>query len=49
MLVICGAGLCAVVLLFLNPLLHLFGGTPEVMPYAQDYLSITAVGLPFLY
>ena len=47
MLVICGAGLCAVVLLFLNPLLHLFGGTPEVMPYAQDYLSITAVGLPF--
>ena len=32
---------------FLNPLLHLFGGTPEVMPYAQDYLSITAVGLPF--
>ena len=34
-------------LLFLRPLLSLFGATTDVMPYAVDYLGITAVGLPF--
>lgn len=32
---------------FLEPLLLFFGATPEVMPYAIDYVSVTLVGLPF--
>lgn len=48
MLVICGIGIGAIVLIFLNPLLHVFGVTPEVLPYAQDYTGITAWGIPFL-
>ena len=46
-LVITGAVLALVVLLFLRPLLGLFGATTDVMPYAVDNLGITAVGLPF--
>ena len=46
-LVITGVILAVVVLLFLRPLLSLFGATTDVMPYAVDYLGITAVGLPF--
>ena len=48
MLVICGVVIGAVVLIFLNPLLHLFGVTKEILPYAQDYTGITAMGIPFL-
>ena len=47
MLVICGVVIGAVVLIFLNPLLHLFGVTKEILSYAQDYTGITALGLPF--
>ena len=46
-LVISGGILTVIVLLFLKPLLHFFGGTADVMPYAIDYMGITAVGLPF--
>ena len=46
-LVISGAVLCVIVLLFLKPLLTLFGATMDVMPYAVDYTGITALGLPF--
>mgnify|MGYP004663623057 FL=1 len=46
-LVISGAVLCVIVLLFLKPLLTLFGATKDVMPYAVDYTGITALGLPF--
>ena len=46
-LVIMGTILAVVVLLLLRPLLSLFGATKDVMPYAVDYLGITAVGLPF--
>ena len=46
-LVITGAILAVAVLLFLRPLLSLFGATTDVMSYAVDYLGITAVGLPF--
>ncbi len=42
-----GTVIAVIVLLFLKPLLHLFGGTPDVMPYAIDYMGITAIGLPF--
>lgn len=48
MLGICGVVIAAVVLLFLNPLLQIFGVTPEVLPFAQDYTGITAYGIPFL-
>lgn len=48
MLVICGVIIMLVMLSFLRPLLHLFGATAEVMPFALDYTGITAVGTPFL-
>lgn len=48
MLVMSGAGIAVIVIIFLNPLLHLFGVTPDVLPYAQDYTGITAFGIPFL-
>ena len=46
-LVLFGTVIAVIVLLFLKPLLTFFGGTPEVMPYAIDYMGITAIGLPF--
>ena len=46
-LALVGVILTVIVLIFLQPLLNLFGATKEVMPYAMDYLGITAVGLPF--
>lgn len=48
MLGLSGVLISAIVITFLNPLLHLFGVTPEVLPYAQAYTSITAYGIPFL-
>ena len=38
----------AVALLFRRPLLLLFGATPDVLPYALTYTSITAFGLPMV-
>lgn len=46
-LVTAGVSIAAIVLIFLHPLLLLFGGTPDVMPYATDYVGIIAIGLPF--
>ena len=46
-LVISGVVIAAIVLLFLEPLLHAFGATSEVLPYAVDYTGITALGIPF--
>lgn len=46
-LVLFGAVIAMIVLLFLKPLLTFFGGTLDVMPYAIDYMGITAIGLPF--
>jgi len=48
LLVISGIVIAVVTLSFLNPLLHLFGVTKQVLPYAQDYTGITAFGIPFL-
>ena len=48
MLVLSGLFLCVVTELFLTPLLNLFGAPGEVLPYARDYMRITAVGFPFL-
>lgn len=47
MLTISGTVIAVIILAFLKPLLHVFGGTAEVMPYAADYVGITAFGLPF--
>lgn len=46
-LVISGVSIAVIVLVFLEPLLHIFGTTSEVLPYAMDYTGITALGLPF--
>ena len=47
MLAFCGVFLGVIALVFLKPLLKLFGATESVMPYAIDYTAIIAVGLPF--
>ena len=48
MLAVSGVLIAVTVLVFLYPLLHLFGVTPDVLPYALDYTGITAFGIPFL-
>ncbi|MDO4473614.1 MAG: MATE family efflux transporter [Eubacteriales bacterium] len=48
MLLIGGTLIAVVTLLFLNPLLHLFGVTDQILPYAQQYTGICAFGTPFL-
>lgn len=48
MLVLCGLILCIIALLFLTPLLKMFGSPDDVLPYAKDYVSITAIGFPFM-
>ena len=48
MLVISGVLLATVSLIFLNPLLRLFGAPDNVMPYAEEYVRITAFGFPLL-
>ncbi len=35
-------------LIFLEPMLILFGATPEILPYAADYLGIILMGMVFL-
>lgn len=48
MLTVCGVILSAITLCFLTPLLRLFGSPDDVLPYARDYVQITALGFPFL-
>ncbi|MCR4780702.1 MAG: MATE family efflux transporter [Ruminiclostridium sp.] len=48
MLSVCGIVLGAVTLVFLDPMLTLFGANDAIMPYAEEYVSITAFGFPFL-
>ena len=48
MLTLSGVVLSAITLCFLTPLLKLFGSPDDVLPYAQDYVKITAYGFPFL-
>jgi putative MATE family efflux protein len=43
-----GVLLSLVTLLFLTPLLRVFGAPDDVLPYAQTYVRITAFGFPFL-
>lgn len=43
-----GIAYFAIIMLFLEPMLWAFGATPTVMPYAKEYTSITAIGMPIL-
>lgn len=46
MQVIAGVFIMLVVLIFLKPILVLFGATETVLPYATTYTWITAIGVP---
>ena len=48
MLIASGIVISAITLVFLTPLLKIFGSPDDVLPYAQEYVSITALGFPFL-
>ncbi len=48
MLMLSGIVISTVTFLFLTPLLKLFGSPDEVLPYAQEYVRVTAIGFPFL-
>lgn len=48
LLLVAGTALAAVVLLFLDPLVHLLGATQTVFSMARQYTAITAPGIPFL-
>lgn len=43
-----GVAIACVVVLWKTPILLLCGATESVLPYAQEYLGITAFGIPFL-
>ncbi len=45
---ISGVALCVVTQVFMGPLLQAFGTPDNVMPYAVEYLRVTAIGFPFL-
>ena len=48
MMAIAGIVLFIVTQIFLTPMLQGFGATKEVLPYAETYTRITAIGFPFL-
>ncbi|MDE6788611.1 MAG: MATE family efflux transporter [Ruminococcus sp.] len=48
MLIISGVVISAITFAFLTPLLKLFGSTDNILPYAQDYVFVSAFGFPFL-
>ncbi len=48
MSVIFGVIYAVLVEIFLTPLLKAFGATADILPYAVQYASITAIGMPFL-
>lgn len=48
MLIFSGILISAVTFAFLTPLLKLFGSPDDVLPYAKDYVFVSAFGFPFL-
>ncbi len=48
LLLLLGIFLCIGVRIFLEPLMHLFGATPDVLDYALTYTGITSFGFPFV-
>ena len=47
MMVIAGVVIMILVKLFLVPMLQLFGATPTILPYAEEYAGTTLWGIPF--
>lgn len=47
MLIICGVLFTIIVQLFMQPLLYVFGATPQTNDYATTYLGITSLGFTF--
>lgn len=47
MVTIAGVCMLVITLLFLNPIVRVFGATEKLLPFALDYGYIIAVGLPF--
>ena len=47
-LLICGVIICALIRVFLEPMLKVFGATENILPYAMQYAGITSFGIPFL-
>lgn len=48
LLFLCGFVLCIITQIFLNPMLKAFGSPDDVLPFASEYVRITAIGFPFL-
>lgn len=48
MMVVIGIVLCAVVRIFLEPMMYAFGATDEILNYSLIYTGITSLGFPFL-
>ena len=48
MMVGIGVLMILIVEIFLTPILRFFGSPADVLPYAQEYARITALGFPFL-
>lgn len=48
MLVLTSVAVSFITLLFLRPMLLFFGSPEDVLPYAESYVRISAVGFPFL-
>lgn len=45
---LCGFCIMVFGLFFLNPLAHMLGSTPTILPYAKDYLRIILFGAPYM-
>lgn len=48
MLIVSGIVISAITFAFLTPLLKLFGSPDNILPYARDYVFVSAFGFPFL-
>lgn len=48
LLVVSGIVISTITLVFLKSLLNLFGADQDIMPFAVDYVRVTALGFPFL-
>ena len=46
-ILITGSAIAILVIIFLEPLMILFGATPEILEYSMIYSGITAIGIPF--
>lgn len=48
LLLISGVFLCILIRIFLEPMMHAFGATDQILHYAMEYTGITSFGIPFL-